>query len=184
MPFARPKKSEPLEEAQLHEYALKSLGRRMRTEADLRKSLAAKVEPGETGAAKVNTVIQRLKEYGYLDDAGFAETYTRLRQENQKFGQRRVKQDLQQKGVPKAIADEAIATRYEDINEETLARQHLERKRIKKPENEKETARIMRRLIAAGFSTGVISKVLRQWDIPDESLTALENLDEEPAADE
>lgn len=184
MPFGRAKKSEPLDEAQLHEYALKALGRRMRTEADLRNSLRTKVEPDEAGTAKVNAVIQRLKEYGYLDDAGFAETYTRLRQENQKFGQRRVKQDLQQKGVPKAIADEAIASRYEDINEETLARQHLERKRIKKPENEKETARIMRRLVAAGFSTGVISKILRQWDVPDESLSALENLDEEPAADE
>ena len=108
----------------------------------------------------------------------------RLRQENQKFGQRRVKQDLQQKGVPKGIADEAIAIRYEDVNEETLARQHLERKRIKKPENEKQTARIMRRLIAAGFSTGVISKVLRQWDIPDESLSALENLGEDVSPDE
>jgi len=181
MPFARKsaKPKEWLDENQLHEYALKSLGRRMRTEADLRKSLRAKVEPDESGAAKVNAVIQRLKEYGYLDDAGFAETYTRLRQENQKFGQRRVQQDLAQKGVPKAIAEEAIAARYEDVNEETLARQHLERKRIKKPENEKETARVMRRLVAAGFSTTVIYKVLRQWDLAEESLSGLESIETE-----
>lgn len=186
MPFGRKsaKSKEWLDENQLHEYALKSLGRRMRTEADLRKSLRAKVEPDETGAAKVNAVIQRLKEYGYLDDASFAETYTRLRQENQKFGQRRVKQDLQQKGVPKAIAEETIAARYEDVNEETLARQHLERKRIKKPATEKETARVMRRLIAAGFSTGIISRILRQWEIPEESLAAIESLDEEPLSEE
>jgi regulatory protein len=32
----------------------------------------------------------------------------------------------------------------------------------------------MRRLVAAGFSTGVIYKILRQWDVPDESLAALD----------
>jgi regulatory protein len=37
----------------------------------------------------------------------------------------------------------------------------------------------MRRLVAAGFSTGVIYKILRQWDVPEETLTALENVDEE-----
>ena len=184
MPFARAKKSEPLEEAQLHEYALKALGRRMRTETDLRRALRAKVEPDESGVAKVAAVIARLKEYGYLDDANFAETYTRLRQENEKFGQRRVKQDLAQKGVPQAIASEAIAARYENVNEEALARQHLERKRLRKPENEKETARVMRRLVSAGFSTGVIYKILRQWDVPEESLAALDSLDDGVPPDE
>jgi regulatory protein len=55
----------------------------------------------------------------------------------------------------------------------------LERKRLRKPENEKETARIMRRLVAAGFSTGVIYKILRQWDVPDETLQVLESVDED-----
>ena len=34
----------------------------------------------------------------------------------------------------------------------------------------------MRRLVAAGFSTGVIYKILRQWDVPDDTLAALDNL--------
>ena len=37
----------------------------------------------------------------------------------------------------------------------------------------------MRRLAAAGFSTGVIYRILRQWDVPDEALAALDNLEEE-----
>ena len=37
----------------------------------------------------------------------------------------------------------------------------------------------MRRLVAAGFSTGVIYKILRQWNVPDESLAALDNLSAE-----
>ena len=126
----------------------------------------------------VMAVLARLKEHGYLNDQSFAETYARLRQENEKFGPRRVRQDLAQKGVPQQIVHEAVEARYEEVNEEALARQHLERKRIRKPENEKETARVMRRLVAAGFSTGVIYKILRQWDVPDEALAALENLEE------
>ena len=124
--------------------------------------------------------IIRLKEHGYLDDRSFAETYARLRQENEKLGARRVRQDLKQKGVRADLIEETLDARYGQANEEALAREHLERKRIKKPENEKETARVMRRLVAAGFSTGVIYKILRQWDVPDESLAALENLDAEP----
>jgi regulatory protein len=37
----------------------------------------------------------------------------------------------------------------------------------------------MRRLVAAGFSTGVIYKILRKWDVPDETLAGLDNLDED-----
>ena len=179
MPFGRAKKQPaPLDEAALHDYAVKALGRRMRTESELRRLMQAKVEREAIGATKIAAVIARLKEYGYLDDSSFAETYARLRQENEKLGQRRVRQSLSQKGVAQGIVNEVVEARYSQIDEEALARQHLERKRIRKPENEKETARVMRRLVTAGFSTGVIYKILRQWDIPDETLAALENLDE------
>jgi regulatory protein len=151
----------------------------MRTEADLRRLMKARVEPGERGEAIVAATAERLKEYGFLNDVSFAETYTRLRHQNEKFGQRRVQQDLAHKGVPKAIAAEAIEARYAGTSEEALAREHLVRKRIRKPTNEKEIARIMRRMMAAGFSIGIIYKILRQWDVPEETLAVLENLDEE-----
>jgi regulatory protein len=185
MPFtSRPKKPRPfLNEAGLFEYATGALGRQMRTEADLRRLMKARVEPGERGDAVIDTVVARLLEYGYLDDAAFAETYARLRQENEKLGQRRVQQDLQRKGVDKELITETLEARYGQTNEETLARQYLDRKRIRKPENQKETARVMRRLVTAGFSTGVICKILRQWDVPEESLAALDNLDDEPHED-
>jgi regulatory protein len=180
MPLSRArKKSAPLNQSGLYDYAVKALGRAMRTEAELRRLMRARVEPGERGDAVITSVVARLKEYGYLDDAAFAETYARLRQENEKLGRRSVQQKLAQKGVPAPIANEAVDARYSNTDEEALARKHLERKRIRKPENEKETARVMRRLVAAGFSTGVIYKILRQWDVPDEQLSALENLGEE-----
>jgi regulatory protein len=182
MPFAR-KSAKPrtlLDAAGLFDYAVKALGRQMRSEADLRRLMRNRVEPDEIGVAKVEAAIARLKEYGYLDDAAFAETYARLRKENEKLGQRRVKQDLQQKGVHSELIAEALGASYATTDEEALARQHLERRHLRKPENKKETARIMRRLVTAGFSTGVIYKILRQWDVPDEALAALENLEDEP----
>ena len=148
----------------------------MRSEAELRRLIERRAEPGERGAAAIAQAIARLREHGYLDDAAFAETYARLRQEDEKLGQRRVAQDLRQKGVHNTLIAETLDARYGQTNEETLAREHLERKRLRKPENEKETARVMRRLVAAGFSTGVIFKILRQWDVPDEALAALDNL--------
>lgn len=181
MPFGRSaKKKQPLGESALYDYAVKALGRRMRTEVELRRLMAARVEPGASGDAAVRTVIARLKEQGYLNDRSYAETYARLRQENEKFGARRVRQDLRQKGIRSDVVEETVGARYGETSEETLAREHLERKRIKKPENEKEAARVMRRLVAAGFSTSTIYKILRRWDVPDESLAALDNLDTDP----
>ena len=82
--------------------------------------------------------------------------------------------------MPTSLIAETLECPLRQDQRRSLAREHLERKRIRKPENDKETARVMRRLVAAGFSTGVIYKILRQWNVPDESLAALEDLDESP----
>jgi regulatory protein len=179
MPFKSAKPRAFLNENGLYDYAVKALGRHMRTEVGLRRLMQTRVEPGEHGDAVINTVIARLKEHGYLNDAAFAETYARLRQENEKLGSRRVRQDLKLKGVQADLVEETLEARYATTDEEALARQHLERKRIKKPTNEKETARVMRRLVTAGFSTSVIYKILRNWNVPDETLAALESIDTE-----
>jgi len=152
----------------------------MRSEAELRRLMKSRVEPGARGETAIAAVIARLREHGYLDDAAFAEAYARLRQENDKYGARRVGQDLKQKGVKSELIAETLDARYGQTNEEALAREYLERKRLRKPENEKETARIMRRLVAAGFSTGVIYKILRRWDVPEETLSTLDQIEEEP----
>jgi regulatory protein len=174
-----------LGETALYQYAVRALGRQMRTEVELRRLMSARAAAGESGEQAVRAAIARLKEHGYLNDQAFAETYARLRQENEKLGARRVRQDLQKKGIGSELIAETIEARYGGAseerlaNEEKLAREHLDKKRIRKPENEKETARVMRRLVAAGFSTGTIYKILRQWNVAEESLAALEQVDTE-----
>jgi regulatory protein len=175
MPFRAKKKPEPLNEAALYEYAVAALGRRMRTVAELSRLMRNRVEAGETGQAKIDAVVARLKEYGYLNDADYAANYAKLRQENAKFGKRRVQQDLTVKGVHSEVIAVTLDAAYEGVNEEELARRHLERKRVKKPANEKEAARVMRMLVRAGFSTGVIFSILKKWDVPEDDLAGLES---------
>ena len=164
MSFGRQKTAKPpLSEPELLEYAVKSLASRMKSVRDLRRLMANRAEPGEDGARAMDAVIAKLKELGYLSDERFAADYTRLRQENEKFGRRRVQQGLMQKGVASATVNEAVGKAYEEVDEIALARSYAERKRMKKPEGEKEVARTMRRLLAAGFSSKAIWAVLRSW---------------------
>ena len=171
MAFGRAKTAKPpLDEAGLLEYAVKSLASRMKSERDLRRLMAQRAEPAEAGREAMDAVIVKLRELGYLSDERFAADYTRLRQENEKFGRRRVQQGLMQKGVAQATVQEAVGRAYDEVDETALARQYVERKRMRKPENEKETARAMRRLMAAGFSSKAIWAVLRSWGSPVEEV--------------
>ncbi len=170
MPFQKKsaKAKAPLTELELLDYAVKSLASKMKSERDLRRRLSDRVSADETGRATVEKVLTKLKELGYLSDQRFAADFARLRQENEKLGKRRVQQGLMQKGIATSLASEAITKQYEDIDEATLARQYIERKRLKQPsgdreQRQKETAKIMRRLVTAGFSSRAIWAVLRDW---------------------
>ena len=165
MPFRSRKKPEPLDEAALYQYAVGALARQMRTVAELKRLMSRRVEAGEPGEAKIAAVVTRLLDQSYLDDPAFASTYTRLRQENQSFGKRRVQQELTRKGVQGELVASTLESAYAQVSEEDLARRYLARKRIPKPEDEKQTARLIRRLIGAGFSFAIISKLLKTWEI-------------------
>ncbi len=176
MAFTRPKKREPVGERELFEYAVGVLARKMRTVRDLKRLMRTRAVPGDAGERAMDAVCARLKELGYLSDKRFAADYTRLRKENEKFGRRRVQQDLMQKGVHKELIATTLAGAYEDVDEVALAREYIARKRMKKPGGadavamQKETARVMGRLMRAGFSAGAIYKVLREWDLPEEAM--------------
>jgi regulatory protein len=177
MSFRPKKKPEPLEENQLYDYAIAALGRRMRTVTELKRLMRNRVEEGETGATKINAVVHRLEEHHYLDDSAYAATFARLRQDNEKYGKRRVQQELSRKGVNSTLISTTLDTAYENVSEEALARKHLDRKRVKPPVNEKESARVVRLLVRGGFSTGTIFKILKSWNVADETLAALETVD-------
>lgn len=177
MSFSRGRKQPaPLDETALYEYAVGALARRMRAIAELKQLMRRKVEQGESGESKIATVVARLKEHGYINDSQYAANYARLRQENEKFGKRRVQQELYLKGVHPDLIGRTLEAAYEGVDEEQLVRAHLERKRVKPPATEKDAARVVRLLARAGFSTGAIFKVLKNWTVSDDALSAIEQL--------
>jgi regulatory protein len=164
--MTRPRKRpQPLEEAALYEFAVAALARQMRTVAELKRLMSRRVEAGEAGESKMAAVVARLAEQRYLDDRGFASNYARLRLENQSLGKRRVQQELTRKGVHAELIAGSLESAYAQVTEEELVRRYVARKRMVKPRNHKETARLVRRLVAAGFSFAIISTLLKSWDI-------------------
>jgi regulatory protein len=168
------KKEKIYDAALLYESAIGALARKMRTVAELKRLLRNRVARQENGEVLIEAVVLKLKEQRYLNDTSYAATYSSFRRENEKFGKQRVMMDLKAKGVHRDVIEKTVSTAYEGVDEEKLARDFLARKRLKKPSNEKESARIFRTLVRGGFSTRVIFRILKNWDVDDELLTAME----------
>src|SRR5579864_2074903 len=176
MAFSRPKRRTYSEE-EMYEYAVGALGRRMRTVAELKRLMRARVDDPESEYAEtlVELVIRRLKDQGYLNDSDYAAYYSSMRRDNQKFGRGRVITELKTRGVHGSVIEKAVDSAYEGISEEKQAREYLRKKRMTKPKDQKETARMFRQLARAGFRTKTIFTILKKWDVDDETLTALES---------
>jgi regulatory protein len=175
MGFARPKKKFHSED-ELYEYAVGTLARRMRTVAELKRLLRWRVEADtEYGETLVELIIRRLKDNGYLNDSQYAAYFSSLRRDNQKFGRLRVVTDLKAKGVHGAVIEKAVGAAFEAVNEEKQAREYLRRKRLAKPKDQREAARIFRQLARGGFGSRTIFAILKKWDVDDETLGQLES---------
>jgi regulatory protein len=175
MPFSRPKRR-TYSEDELYEYAVGALARRMRTVAELKRLMRARIEDADSeyGQTLVELVIRRLKDQGYLNDSQYAAYYSSLRRDNQKLGRMRVVTELKTRGVHASVIEKAIETAYEGVSDEKQAREYLRKKRLEKPKDQKQVARIFRQLARAGFGTKTIFTILKKWDVDDETLTALE----------
>jgi regulatory protein len=144
-------------------YALRILGARPHSEAELRQKLSRRAAAPED----VASTLARLREYGLADDQKFSETFATARLQNEGFGRFRVLRDLRGKRVPSAVAEQAVSQAFADTNEAELASAFLMRKYRGKnlPEflsQEKNVASAYRRLRMAGFSSGVALSVLKR----------------------
>ena len=176
MAFGRPRKL--FTEAELYDYAVGALARRMRSVAELKRLLRNRVEADtEIGKTLVELIVVRLKDQGYLNDAKYAAAFSSYRRDNEKFGRMRVINDLKAKGVHGDVIEKAVSSVYDDVKEESLARDYLRRKRLQKPKDrdQKQAARIFRRLMRAGFGSKTIFTILKKWDVDEETLAELEN---------
>ncbi len=158
----------------LYEYAVGALGRRMRTVAEIKRLMRTRAAQQPDCDALVEAVTARLKEQRYLNDTFYATSYSASRRDSEKFGRMRVVQELKARGVHPEVIGKAVEESYGGIDEQKLAREFAERKRLTEPKDQKAAARIFRMMARAGFSTRVIVKMLRNWRVEDETISALE----------
>ena len=93
-----------------YNHALDALGRRARSTRELSRWLADRDHPAE----EIEGAVERLTAGGLLNDAKFAETFARSRLVDRKLSKRRVLTELGRKGIPRDIADAAVAAVFED----------------------------------------------------------------------
>ncbi len=117
------------------------------------------------GATKpiVEEVIDRLREYGYLDDSRFAQSYAALRVQQRPIGRQRLERDLWLKKIDKATADQALDQVFESTPEAAIIDRAIE-KRIRlrgRPKTRAEAKKLFDHLLRQGFAFELVSEKVR-----------------------
>jgi len=140
--------------------AIKLIAAKSRSIAELRERL---LQSRRATKADVDTVIDRLKEYGYLDDERFAFSYASLRVKQRPIGKRRLERDLKFKKVDSATAATALDLVFAETPEEELIDRAIEKRlRLKgKPSNRLEAKSLFDHLLRQGFPFELVSEKVR-----------------------
>lgn len=137
------------------ENAMDYLARGMKTEKQMCDYLLKKGYADEI----VHHVVSKLKDYRYLDDKLYASLY--VEQNSKTKGERRLTQELQQRGISKSQAEEAAQTDSETEwqNALVLAKKYM---RGKSPDL-KNLQRLQRYLLGRGYGFDTTNGVVRTF---------------------
>ncbi len=91
-----------LNESKCLDYASSLVSSKLYTEKSIRDKLKGK----GYSALSITNAVNKLKEYKYIDDYFYAETY--IDETKHKFGTFKIRQKLFEKGVPSSIIDECM----------------------------------------------------------------------------
>jgi regulatory protein len=142
------------------ERAVKLLAAKPRSVAELRERL---LRGKNTNSEVVETVIERLREYGYLNDERFAFSYASYKVKQRPLGRRRLERDLKFKKVDSAVANQALEMVFTETPEEQLIDQAIaKRLRLRgKPKNRLEAKSLFDHLLRQGFQFELVSERVR-----------------------
>ncbi len=141
--------------------AVRLLAAKPRSAAELRERL---LEKQWTNGAIVDEVLEKLKEYDYVNDEQFAKSFASSKLRQKPLGRRRLKQTLSQKKLDKETVEQAIEKVYEKTPEgEVIERAIKKRLRQKgKPETREDSKKFYDYLMRQGFSYDLISAKMRE----------------------
>jgi regulatory protein len=145
--------------ARAFQRAVKLLAAKPRSIEELRERLAERC----SSKTAIETVIARLREYGYLDDERYALGYASSKVRQQPIGRRRLELSLARKKVDRAVADEALDQVFAETPEEALLDQALE-KRVRlrgRPKTRAEAKSLFDHLLRQGFPFELVSQKVR-----------------------
>jgi regulatory protein len=145
--------------ARAFQRAVKLLAAKPRSIEELRERLAERCP----SKAVIETVIARLREYGYLDDERYALGYASSKVRQQPIGRRRLELNLARKKVDRAVADEALNQVFAETSEEELLDRALE-KRVRlrgRPKTRAEAKSLFDHLLRRGFPFELVSEKVR-----------------------
>lgn len=136
--------------------ALNYIVKRRKTELETKKYLSTKGFDENS----IFYAVNKLKEYGYLDDASYALDFVSYHNELGKYGPKMIEQKLKQKGVPSIFIDEAMEKAYEkqSINAENLVEKLKDK--YKNLEPLKKRDKIYRYMINKGYDYVEIKHLL------------------------
>ena len=155
--------------ARAFQRAVKLLAAKPRSIAELRERLAERC----SSKTVIETVIARLREYGYLDDERYALGYASSKVRQQPIGRRRLELSLAKKKVDRSVADEALNQVFAETPEEELLNRALE-KRVRlrgRPKTRAEAKSLFDHLLRQGFPFELVSERVRaaaKADLDDE----------------
>jgi regulatory protein len=140
--------------------AARLLSAKQRSIEELRERLLA--GRGATPAI-VEEVIDRLREYGYLNDERFAHSYASLRLQQRPLGRRRLQRDLRMKQIDQATAETALdevfaATPEDDLIDRAIAKRLRLRGR---PQTREDAKKLFDHLLRQGFEFELVSERVR-----------------------
>lgn len=112
----------------------------------------------------ISSVILEMKDLGYLDDKKYAMHFAELRATYDLFGPYRIRVELEKRGIPKDMAEDAVRRIFREGREEAnalaLAKQWIARKDT--DDRERTHRRLYAYLARRGFAPDVIRATLRQ----------------------
>lgn len=145
---------------QTFQRAAKLLAAKPRSIAELRERL---LERPSTTKEVVETVIARLREYGYLDDDRFALGYAQWKVKQRPIGRRRLERDLTMKKVEPSVADAALDQVFAETSEEDLIDSAIEKRTrlCGAPKTRAEAKSLFDHLLRQGFSFELVADKVR-----------------------
>jgi regulatory protein len=85
------------------------------------RELTRRLRRRGASAEIAQAVVADLTDRGYVDDQAFARWWAEARARGRRVGSHRLRQELLAKGIPRAMAEAAIAAAFEEVGESARA---------------------------------------------------------------